>query len=413
MRRLRRSRTTVTLAAAALAVGGSLIGLASPAFAIAPTSFTPGDLVVEQVGTVGGATPSSTSAPVSLWDYSTAGVPSGYVVTFPSLPSTPDTSTAHSLVESGTATNNGEISLSADGQYLYVPGYDTSVGTASLTHTTGVPRTVGIVSSTGTIDTSTALTGSGLTASKVNFRTATGSTGGSGEIYSGGDYGVGISADGATTATSLNSDTVDQLEIVNGQLYESASSGGVYNIYKVGTGLPTSGSPTDTPLIASPPAGFSPDGFAFANLGSGSGPDTLYVADNGNNAVEKFSYNGTTWVLEGSVTVPAVTGIAVSVSSGTADIYVTNGTSSSAAYNSVLSGLTDGSGSNGTFTSSVTTLANAPTGESFKGVAFAPGTAVPNNGDTPEAPYVLLLPGLAAVALAGYIVLRRRRARLA
>jgi hypothetical protein len=405
VRLTRRSRLATYLSVTVLAAAGPLIGVATPAFAGTPTLFTPGDLVVEQVGTVGGATPSSTSAPVSLWDYSTSGVASGYVVSLP----TTDGSGSHALVESGSATNNGEISLSGDGQYLYVPGYDTSVGTTKLTSTTGVPRTIGIVSASGTVDTSTALTGTALTATKVNFRTATGASGGSSGIYSGGDAGVAESADGATTGTSLDAAAVDQLEVVNGQLYESGTSSGVANIYKVGTGLPTSGTQTDTPLIASPPAGFSPDGFAFANLGSGVGPDTLYVADTGNNAVEKFSYNGTTWVLKGSVTVPVVTGIAVSVSSGVAHLYVTNGTSTSAAFNSVLSGLTDSSGTGGTFTSTVTGLATAPTGESFKGVAFAPGTLVPNNGDTPEAPWAIALPALAAAGMVVYVLRRRRR----
>jgi hypothetical protein len=50
-------------------------------------------------------------------------------------------------------------------------------------------------------------------------------------------------------------------------------------------------------------------------------------------------------------------------------------------------------------------LATAPTGTDFKGLVFAP----PGPGAvTPETPYVLLLPGLAAVGLVGYVVLRRR-----
>ena len=44
--------------------GSVLLGAAAPAFATA--GFTGGDLVVYEVGTSGGATPSSTSGPVSL-----------------------------------------------------------------------------------------------------------------------------------------------------------------------------------------------------------------------------------------------------------------------------------------------------------------------------------------------------------
>ena len=50
-------------------------------------------------------------------------------------------------------------------------------------------------------------------------------------------------------------------------------------------------------------------------------------------------------------------------------------------------------------------LANAPSGTDFKGLVFAP----PGPGAvTPETPYVLVLPGLTALGLAGYLVYRRR-----
>ena len=399
--RTRRIRTGITLAAVPLAVAGSLIGLTAPAFAT-PSQFGAGDLVVEQVGTVGGATPSSTSALVSLWDYSTAGTPSGFVVTLPSSKSS-DTTTSHSLVDSGSATYNGEISLSGDGQDIYVAGYDDNVGTTKLTSTVSDARTVGIVSSTGTIDTSTALTsnstnGSGLTASGINFRSATGSTGSEAGAYSGGDDGLQISTDGATSATSLTQDAVHQLLISNNQLYESTTSA----IEQIGTGTPTTGTQSDTSLIASPPAKFEPAGFGFATLGSGTAPDTLYVADTGNNAVEKYSFNGSTWVAKGSVTESGVTGIAVSVNAGVASIYCTN--------QSGLYRVTDSSGAGGTLPSSPlpTTLATAPAGESMKGVVFA-AVASPNQGATPEVPFVLALPVLAGVGFAGFIVYRRRR----
>jgi MYXO-CTERM domain-containing protein len=389
-----------TLATTTLAVGGSLIGLTSPAFAVTPTSFTPGDLVVERVGTVGGATPSSTSAPVSLWDYSTAGTPSGYSVTFPSSTAT-DSPTSHALVDSGSATYNGAISLSADGQYVYVAGYDDNAGVVSLTSTVGVPRTVGIVSVGGSVDTSTALTANSsdstppnLTATGINFRTATGTTGGSSPFYSGGDDGLAISPDGATTATSLDADAIHQLELSDGQLYESTTTA----IEQVGTGEPVSGSPTDTALIASPPSKFEPAGFAFATVGSATSPNVLYVADTKNNAVEKYVFNGTTWVEKGTVTVSGVTGLALSVSGSTVSLYVTN--------QADLYGITDGSGAAGTLSGTAGVLAAAPTGESMKGVVLLP--ASPGTG-TPETPFVVLLPGVAALGLAGFVVVRRRR----
>jgi hypothetical protein len=401
-----RTRLTVTLATATLAVGGSLLGLAGPAFA--GSGFTPGDLVVEQVGTVGGyngasgAAPSSASGVVSLWDYSTSGTPSGYADTFPSTTST-DTATSHALVDSGTATYNGEISLSADGQYIYVGGYDDNAGVASITSSSLVPRTVGIAAANGTLDTSTALASNSsdtsppnLTATGINFRSATGATGGTSPFYSGGDDGLAISPDGATSATSLNADTIHQLNIDGGQLYESTTSA----IEQVGTGTPTSGSPADTSLIASPPSKFEPAGFAFVTVGTATSPNVLYVADTKNSAVEKYIYNGTTWVEKGSVTVSNVTGLAASVSGSTVSLYVTN--------QGDLYGITDSSGATGTLASTATVLAAAPLGESMKGVVLAPVNLNTGN-NLPETPFVVFLPLLAVAGLAGYVAVRRRR----
>ena len=152
-------------------------------------------------------------------------------------------------------------------------------------------------------------------------------------------------------------------------------------------------------------------------MGSGSGPDTLYVADGSNgatsgdpNAVEKYSLVSGVWTATGSITVPLAVGIAVSVSAGVASIYVTGATSSSAANNTVLNGITDSSGYDGTLSGSATQLATAPSGTDFKGLAWAPVT--PGTG-TPETSVVVGLPALGALLLGGYVVVHRRRLRAA
>jgi hypothetical protein len=112
------------------------------------------------------------------------------------------------------------------------------------------------------------------------------------------------------------------------------------------------------------------------------------------------------WTATGSVAVPLAAGIAVAVYGGAAHLFVTGATSSSASTNTVLYSITDSSGFGGTLSGTATTLATAPTGTDFKGLVFAP----PGPGAvTPETPYTLLLPGLAAVGLAGFLVYRRRR----
>jgi MYXO-CTERM domain-containing protein len=55
-----------------------------------------------------------------------------------------------------------------------------------------------------------------------------------------------------------------------------------------------------------------------------------------------------------------------------------------------------------------TLLATAPTGEAFRGVAFAPVSLNTGNG-LPETPFIVFLPLLAVAGLAGYLAVRRRQ----
>ena len=397
----RRARFATRSCFALLTTGLACVGLAAPAFGT-PTSFTGGDLVVYQV-TETGACCTSTAGSVQLVDYSTAGVASGFSVSLPDTTS----GSSNALVESGKATNDGDLTLSADGQYLYATGYDDADGTPSITGVTTVPRTVAIVSSTGAVDTTTALSDS--TTEAQNIRSATGPTGGTANFYNGGGAGVGYTADGASTNSFVDpGDTTHQLEISNGNLFESTTT----NIFQLGTGLPSS-TVTPTAVITTPPSKFSANGFAFVTLGSGSTPDTLYVADTANNAVEKYAYNGSTATLEGSVTVDDPTGLVASVSGGTAHIYITNGTGTNT-YATQISELTDSSGAGGTLpsTTTVNNLVTVGTGTSlasasFHGLAWAPVATV--GASAPETPIAVALPVIAVALFGGAFVVYRRR----
>jgi hypothetical protein len=400
VRRDRRLRNFTRLSAIAV-VSAAIVGVtASSAFAAG--QFTQGDLVIYEVqGT------SSAASPVSLVDYSTAGTPSGFSVALPATAS----GSNHMLTESGSALNDGELTLSADGQSLIATGYNAASGTASITGATNTPRTVAIVSPTGVVDTTTSL--SDATTEAQNFRSATTAVTG-GNIYVGSGGGTGITTDGGTSATYLTPDKVHEVQVVDGQLYESTTK----NIFSVGSGLPTTGTPTTTALLsgANLPTNFGPDQFALVTLGTGSTPNTLYVADGSNgaagagpNAVEKYSLESGVWTATGSVPVPLVTGLAVSVSAGVASIFVTGATTDAASNNTILDGITDSSGFGGTLGGSATTLATAPSGTDFKGLAFAPVS--PGTG-TPEAPFAVALPIIGAVLLGGAYVLRRRRSAL-
>jgi LPXTG-motif cell wall-anchored protein len=394
---VRPSRRALRLSLATVVTGGSILALAGPAFA-APSTFTPGDLVAYQVTEASGG-PTSTAGTVALVDYGTNGTPSGFSVPMPIA----NSGSTHELVESGSATNDGDLTLSADGQYLYATGYEAAPNTASITSATSTPRTVAIVSNAGTVDTSTAFTDA--TTEAQNFRSATGPTGGTADFYNGGGAGVGYTADGATTDSFIDpGDKTHQVEIANGNLFESTTT----DIFQLGTGLPT-GTVTPTKVITTPPAGFSANGFAFVTLGSGTSPNTLYVADTANNAVEKYAYNGTTATLEGSVTVDDPTGLVASVNGSTASIYITNGSGTNS-FATEISELTDSSGAGGTLPSATTVnlLATAGASSSFHGLAWAPSGPA---AQTPESPVVVALPVLGLALLGGAFVVYRRRNR--
>ncbi|HXP29438.1 MAG TPA: hypothetical protein VN804_06755, partial [Solirubrobacteraceae bacterium] len=346
------------------------------------TSLTPGDVVVYRVGTGTGAL-SSGAFPVFLDEYA----PNGTLVESVALP----TSTSGSnkpLVASGSGSSEGLLTLSGNGEYLMESGYDAAVGTAKISETadTSDPRVIGRVSASGEINTSTALTDVG---NANNPRGAASSDGknlywsGAGKSTSGG---VHFATLGASTSTLLStSDTnARAVEIYNGQLYSSSDpTKESINIATVGSGLPTtSGQATTNLPFATAPS--EPYAFSLLTLGLGSAPDTMYVADNGAGAIAKYSLISGKWTKEGSVAVSAVTGVTANDVSGVVTIFAT--TSGSSGEGGVLYEFTDSSGVNGTLTGTATQIATAPANESFRGVAFAPGTAIGSGGGTPPPP---------------------------
>jgi hypothetical protein len=367
-----------------LAVFAGLLVIFGIPQAASAAGFTAGDVVVYRVGN-GVTSLSGSGAPVFLDDYSASGSLVGSVA----LPTTASGSN-HSLVASGSANSEGELTLSADARYLMATGYSSSVGTANLTTSAAasVPRTVARVDASGTVDTTTALTDF---ADGNNPRSATSSDGTS--IWVGGAAGgVRFATLGATTSTAVDSSTfknVREVSIFNGQLYASGdpSKAGL-TIAPVGSGLPTSGTPSLTNIPFSPTgsAPAEPYQYTFLTLGTGSAPDTLYVADNqsassSTGVITKYSLVSGSWVQEGTVSVPFVTGETANDVAGTVTIYATasgtNGTTGS------LYRITDSSGAGGALAGTATKIATAPSNEAFRGVAFAPGTTIGSGGPPP------------------------------
>jgi hypothetical protein len=259
-----------------------------------------------------------------------------------------------------------------NGQYLTMGGYAAVPGTAGVVAAAPgtVNRVVGRIDMSGNIDISTALNdpynGSNIrsTVSTDGINIWTAGNGGSGQ---GATAGVRYTTFGSTTTTQVNPTTSNMrvVNIFNGQLYVSSSSGTLLGVSTVGTGEPTSsigGAPTLLPGM--PTTGtHSPYDFFFKDA------NTLYVADDGavasGGGIQKWTFAASTWTLQytllnNGTTTTATRGLAGEIDgSGNAVLFGTSG--------STLFTVTDtGAGS------LATTLATAPLNTVFRGVEFLP-----------------------------------------
>jgi hypothetical protein len=361
------------------------------------------DLYVTQVGD-GSAALTNASTAAFVQKFSDAG---GTPLTTIAMPTAASGSNLP-LTFSGSATSEGFISLSGDGNYLMVGGYGVAPGTAAVPATASatVPRVVGrITISSATIDTTTGLTDaySGTTGNNSPMRSVASTNGidiwtaGTGQnVNAVSTAGVRYTTLGSTTSTQVspgpptNTRVVD---IVNGQLYVSSASGAFQGPSTVGTGTPTTSGETTTLLAGFPTAsGPAPNPthsmydywFKDAN--------TVYVADDGSAAngggIQKWTQSAGTWSLQYILLNDAPAGSFVGTTrtlarglTGTVDnggnavLYATSFTSP----NSQLITITDSGAGGGT----ATVLATAPMNTEFRGVQFVSGTVTPptNNSD--------------------------------
>ena len=341
------------------ALGASSVAAAAP--------FTTGNVAVYRVGD-GTATLANTGSAVFIDEYT----PTGTWVQSIVLPTTVS-GAQRQLIASGTATSEGLMTRSANGQCLWLTGYGRDLGvTGSISATTSasVPRVVGRVAANGFVDTTTALTDY---ASANNPRSAAGADCNNAWV-AGGAGGMGYVALGASTMGASISSTVTpnpvnlrQLGVAGGQLYVSTGSGTAVRVGTVGTGLPTAPTNTITNLPGFATSG-EPYAFFFADLSATvPGVDTLYVASDDAGALTKYSLVSGSWVSNGVVGANAddyrgLTGIVTGTS---VTLYATR-------LGTQLVSLTDTSGYNGAFTGIPTLLASSGTNKAFRGVALVP-----------------------------------------
>jgi hypothetical protein len=355
--------------------------------------FSVGNLVIDTVGN-GTSTLSSAATQTNLFQYTT----SGTLVNQIALPTSSTLGGNQSFTNSGTATSEGALSLSANGQYLTLTGYSASLGTASIASSTSAndPRVVAVVDASGNINTTTTINNA---FSGNNIRSAV-TTNGQTFDAAGANSGVQQVSLGATTSTMVSaSSAVTNLRVLeynNGSLYASSASGSNIGINLVNTttgaiSLITSGGPVNGSNVST----FSP--YAYVFLGN-----NLYVADS-TNGIDKFVENGTTGfynyvastALPNSLT--GLTGLTGSLVNGEAILYGTDPTTLLSFTDTDTTDQTNGIG-----TILVSTLATAGTDYAFRGIAFAPAPAV----SVPE-PASIAMTAFGVVCLIG--VARRRR----
>lgn len=379
----------LTIASALAAAGLALSAHAAP--------FTPGNIAVYVAGD-GTAALNTAAAAGSIREYTPAGV----LVQTINLTSTG----TNAFTTSGSANTEGHLTLSADGRYLTVAGYNAAAGTASIGTTTAasVNRAIARIDMNGLVDTSTRISNA---FSGASIRSVV-SSNGSDFWAMGGNNGIQYSTFGSTTSTQVSTGPGNGnsrvINIFNNQLYVSAGNASFLGVGSVSPSLPTSAGATATIFSGvGGTAGFSSNDFFLADLNpSVAGPDTLYVAtDNtGNVGLSKYTFNGTTWTLSSLILVPpaslggtnpSLRHLTGSVdASGNVTIFGSaSGPSTSENVNNRLMKLVDTGG-----TQTWTTLANAGAGFVFRGVDFVP---VPTPG------------ALALATVGGLIASRRKR----
>jgi hypothetical protein len=348
--------------------------------------FIPGNLVVSKTGD-GAAALNNGSTLVTLVELSKTGTRVDSI----SAPITVNGAN-RILTQSGTATSEGALVLSANRKYLTLVGYDAAPSATPIVSAPGINRVIALVdsskSATG-FNTSTYYP-SGTAYSGNNIRSAVTNDGTA--FWTGGtstsDGGVRYVPFGNTTTGGTQLSTtitnVRNVNIFNGQLYVSAGTGTFQSVSLVGTGLPTTSGQTIVQQAGLPTTTSNSVGYVFFDRDPGvAGVDLLYVADQTTaNGIRKYSYNGTTWTSRGNITATnGATGITgfYNCATSSIELYVTIGT---AAGNSVYK-VTDNAGYNFTFQNSgtvitsaanATLLATAPANTAFRGIAFAPNT---------------------------------------
>jgi hypothetical protein len=343
---------------------------------------TPGDLVVARVGD-GSAALSSAATALFLDEYT----PAGSLVQTIALRAA--VSGANQILTiQGTATSEGFLQLSPNGQYLTLAGYNATTGTAAPSGSTAavVNRTIGLVNvASGSVDTTTTIntgtlgaTRSATTANGTGFWVSTASAGV--------NY-IPFGAQSAATQLSTAPSNTRVTRAIGGQIYVSSASGTFQGLSTIGTGLSTTSGQTTT-LFPGFPTASGPSSYDFFVDGN-----NAWVADDrtsGVGGIQHWTLNAGNWTLSYTLAPTATTGVrglAVDLSGANPTLIGTT------TDNKVVEFVDTGSGSQPTFLFTDSTANTA-----FRGIAVIP-SAIPE-------PATAALVGLGLMA---FCINRRRK----
>lgn len=177
------------------------------------------------------------------------------------------------VLRAGDATTEGHMTLSPDGAYLLLPGYDAGPGVSSIGTTTAAENNRKLLRVDNQVNYYPILSAAAFSGTNIrsavchgNNYWASGSSGGTSGSNGVQYFGSGTPAQVSSTITNIR-----DINIFNNQLYFSSTIG-TFGIYAVGTGLPVTGPQTATNVINTGTG--LPNAFLFNSTN-----DVCYIAD--------------------------------------------------------------------------------------------------------------------------------------
>ena len=337
------------------------------------TAFTAGNIVVERVGD--GITDNTNSAGRLFVDQfnPTGGAGQSPITTTP-LPysvgvyaSSSSSSTNYSITTSANATSEGFMTLSTDGKYLAIPGYNAPITAASIaSSSTSAPannyRVAALVNANGvaTVPFAADFQSGGNIRSVVSDGTAFWFAGNSGFYYF-----SNINDNSPKTYGTVNTRAIN---IFNGAIYGSSSvspNAGINFVDNL-SNLGDNGTSAAMTLLTTTNAPTNAYGSVLNPTG-----DVMYVAD-ASAGIIKYTYNGTSWSKAYVLNTTPCLGL-TGIFTGTNPILIAT---SNANKPSKLFSCTDvgDPGTASATSSSYTLISTSATTSVYKGVALAPAT---------------------------------------